>query len=601
MAPDSIYLLIVLAVALLATFRDWVRLDIAALLLLLSLVMPWKRGPDGVWRGILESDEAFSGFGSPAVVMIASIFVLSCAMERTGAARRIGRRLLEKSARTELRLLAGVLVLGTLFSAFVSDTTTVLVWMPLLIAVARERRFSAPRLLLPLAYAALLGGQWTLIGTRVNIVASDFLRAQQGMGFGFFAFTPVAACVWVGCVAYILLLGRRLLPAARHPSLTRRYQVTEYLTEVMATPAADMVGRALADLDLGEGATVLGVVRGGENLAPAKWLVVEPGDVLILQGGLDRIADVLSRPGMTVQEELRLGATTLRSVDLRMVEGIIVPGSSLEGRTLAESDFLKDHDASVLAVGRRGHPLTGSPREQRLEVGDSLLIVGHTEVIERLENHPDVNLMTTRPLPLHGKAWVALGWMAALIVSTSTGLLDPTVAFVSAAVGCVVTGCVSVREAYRSIDWRVVVLLGSMIPYGLALERTGTAAQLARGVAAGVGDLGPGAVFAAFLFVTVVLTQILENSAAAVVLAPVAFELALSVGADPRAFLLGMAITCSAGFATPMAHECTLLVMAPGGYRFRDFLVLGVPLALITWGVTSFLLPILVPLVPLAD
>jgi len=597
MHAEAVYLAVVLALALGASFSGRLRLDLAAVLLLLSLVVPWRRAETGELVGILSTDEAFSGFGSPAVVMVAAIFVLSHAMERSGAAEMLGARLLSASAGSESRLQFAVLVLATLFSAFVSDTTTVLVWMPLVLAVSRERGFSSSRLLMPLAFAALLGGQWTLIGTRANVVVSDFLRSQDGEGLGFFSFTPVAVLVWIACALWFVLVGRRFLPAGSAvPSLTSRYEVTEYLTEVMASPSSEMIGRSLAEIDLGERASVLGVIRGSENLPPSPGLVVRAGDVLVVQGGLDTISDVVARPGMTVLEEMQLADTTLKSVDLRMVEAIVVPGSPLLGRSLAEANFHREHDLSVLAVGRAGKPLKGRPLEQPLQVGDALLLVGHTDVIARLRGNSDVYLTETRTLPLQGKAWTAIAWMLFLILVTSTRLLDPAVAIVIAAVGCLLTGCASVRGAYLAIDWRVVVLLGSMIPYGQALQITGTAELVARSVSGPFGELGPQWVLGALLLMAVLLTQVLENSATAVVLSPVAYELARSVDANPAAFLIGMALCCSAGFATPVAHECTLLVMGPGGYRLRDFLVVGLPLALITWIVTVLVVPLVIPL-----
>ena len=606
MTPEAIYLIAVLAAGLTASFRGWLRLDLAALLILLSLLVPWRPGapgPDGEGGGlvpILSTEEAFSGFGSPAVIMVAAIFVLSRAMQRTGAAALLGSRLLRATSRSELWMQAGVLLFATLFSAFVSDTTTVLVWMPMILAVARERGFSGSRLLMPLAVAALLGGQWTLIGTRANVITSDFLRSQTGEGLGFFAFTPAAILVWVAACAYFLLIGRRFLPAAdADESLADRYEVAEYLTEVMASASSEMVGRSLGSLELDQrsAVTVLGVVREGESLPPTPWLVVRPGDVLILQGRISKISEVVSRPGIEIREELRVGDKTLRSVDLRMVEAVLGVGSRLEGRTLAELDFHRRHELTVLAVGRRGRPLSGRPTEQKLEVGDSVLLVGHEESIQSLRGNPNLLLLETRTLPLAGKAWRAIGWMLFLIVASATGLLDPPVAVTAAAVGCLLTGCVGLRGAYQVIDWRVIVLLGSMIPYGLALEQTGTAEAMAHAVAGSLGGLGPLGLFAGILLVAVLLTQVLENSAAAVILAPVAYELALSVGAQPVPFLLGLALCCSAGFATPVAHECTLLVMGPGNYRFRHFLLVGGPLGILTWIVTVLAVPLFYPLV----
>lgn len=598
MPPEALFLAFVLFAGLGASFRGWVRLDVAALLIMLSLLVPWRSDGDGGLRGILSVSEAFSGFGTPAVVMVAAIFVLSHAMERTGAAEMVGTRLLQASSKSEFGMQAAILLAATLFSAFVSDTTTVLVWMPLILAVSREKGLAPSRLLMPLAFAALLGGQWTLIGTRANVILSDYLRSQTGEGLAFFAFTPVAVAVWGAACVFFLLVGRRLLPGQdAQVSLADRYEVTEYLTEVMATASSDMVGQPLGALDLAKsGVSVLGVIRDEQNLPPSPWVVVEPDDVLIIQGNVSRISEVMGKPGMTVREEMRVGDTTLRSVDLRMVEAVIGPASQFQGQRLADLDFRQQYNLSVLAIGRHGRPLSGRPMEQALQVGDSLLLVGHEEMIKRLRDDPNVFLLESRTLPVAGKAWTAIAWMIAMVLATAFRLVDPPVAVVVAALGTVLTGCVSLRGAYRAVDWHIVVLLGAMIPYGLALEHTGTAEALATSVADLMGGLGPRGILAGLLLVAILLTQVLENSAAAVVLAPVAYRLALSVDAAPEPFLIGMAICCSAGFATPVAHECTLLVMGPGGYRLRHFLVVGAPLAVITWIVTLVTVPVFFPL-----
>lgn len=599
MQPEPVYLGVALVAMLVAAFRGLLRLDLAAMLLLLSLLVPWRR-VDGAWVGILDANQAFSGFGSQAVVMIVGIFVISQAMERTGAAEMVGARLLRGASKREVTLQLAILVGATLFSAFVSDTTTVLVWMPLLLAVCRAQRYAPSRHLMILAVAALLGGQWTLIGTRANVVVSDFLRSQTGEGLGFFAFTPVAALVWLASATWLLAFGRRLLPSSdAGTSLADRYAVKEYLTEVMISTSNDMLGRPLRELDVvPPGATLLGVGRGENSLPPSPWLVLQPGDVLIVQGRISSISELLEHPGVEVREEMKLAGRTLRSVDLRMVEAVVGPGSETVGRRLRELGLAERFQLSILALSRGGRPLQQRPLEERLHAGDSLLLVGHEEGIENLRAQSDLLVLEERAAPLRGsrKAWLVLGWVVLLSLASALGWTSPAVAVVAAAVGCVLTGCVAARDAYRAVDWRVVVLLGAMIPYGLALEETGTASGLAEATAGLLGDLGPHAILAGFLLVTVILTQVLENSAAAVVLAPVAFQLARSADANPVAFLLGMAICSSAGFATPVAHECTLLVLAPGGYRLRHFLLVGIPLALIAWVVTTLAVSWLHPL-----
>jgi len=593
------YLGTVLVLFLVTVFSGRLSIDVAALLMMLSLVLPWRLDESGELHGILTISQGLSGFGSTAVVMVVSMFVLSAAMERTGAAALIGGRLLERASGTETRLLIAVLVAVTLFSAVVSDTTSVLVWMPLLLVWVRRRGYSPSRFLMPLAYAALLGGQWTLIGTRTNVVLSDFLRTQTGDGLGFLAFTPVAIVNWICVVGYLVVIGRRGLPQRdEEASLADRYEVTEYLTEVMLTAGTEGVGRSLREIEQGGGeVTVLGVIRGGDHLPPGPYLTLEPEDVLIVQGPISHISALMARPGVEVREELRVQDQTLRSVDLRMVEALIATGSRLAGRSLAELEFPKRYGLSVLAIGRGGRSLKGRPVDERLQAGDSLLIVGHEEVIRSLRSDPDLYLLESRAVPVtsKGKARLLVATIPVVVLLAALRLLDPALCVVLGAMVAVLGGCISMRAAYEAIDWRVVFVLGGMLPFGLALEHTGSASALAAGVVGTFGSLGPHAVFAILLLLVVVLTQVVENTAVAVVIAPVAFELARASGADPIPFLLGTALCASAGFASPLAHECTLLVMGPGGYRFADYLRLGVPAAAITYGVTCVLVPVFYP------
>ncbi len=603
MSAESIYLLCVIAAALASFYRGWVRTDVTALLVMLALMMPWRPSESGALLPILAPHEAFRGFGSQALVMVAAMFVLSAAMVRTGAARLLGGAVVAAGARSELALQMTLLVVVTLFSAFVNDTTTVLVWMPILLTVCRHRGHAPSRVLLLLGYASLLGGQWTLIGTRSNIVVSDYLRERTGEGLGFFAFTPVAACVWVAVLAYIFLWGRRALPAGKtDSSLAERYDVTEFLTEVMTTAGSELVGATIAELDFPgkHDVSLLQVIRNEEHLPPSPWLRIAAGDVLVVQARISKIARLLGQPGMELKEELTIGDKTLRSVDLRMVEALVAPNSDLIGRSLDAMDFRRIYGLSVLAVGRHGRPLTGSPTAHKLHFGDSLLLVGHAAEIARLRRNPNLLLLESRHLPPFGigKAALSLALLGFVAASAASGLLEPGFAVVLAAVLAILCRLVGIREAYESFDLQALVVVGAMIPYGFALEKTGTAHDLAMWVTGSFASLGPHALLAALLLLTLLVTQVIENAAAAIILAPVGYELALSSGANPMPFLLGVAICTSAAFMTPVAHESTLLVMGPGGYRFRDYLRLGTPLAVITWLVTVAVLPWLYPLVP---
>jgi len=599
MTSESIYLAIVLLAAMVSFYLQKLRPDVTALLVMLSLLVPWLPGPDGL-RSILTPSQAFRGFGSPALIMVASMFVLSAAMVRTGAAALLGGRLLAKSATSELRFQITILVLITLFSAVINNTTTVLVWMPPVMAICRERGYSPSRVLMLLAFGSLLGGQWTLIGTRSNVILSDFLADQVGEGFGFFAFTPVAVLVFLACTAWFMLAGRRFLPGRNEKaSLESRYEVAEFMTETMAEADSDLVGKTLAELDLaGREVSLLQIIRGGEFLPPSSWLRVQAGDVLVIQGRITAITDVITLPGMKVREELKIDDKTLRSADLRMVEAILPPDSQLVQRSLRDLDFHHRYGVSPLAISRAGRSIKERPAHVTLRSGDSLLLVGHETELERLRRNPDLLLLESKPMPnaRPTSAIVLLTILGLMVISGAFGWLSPAATIPLAAMAAVLTGCVGLRSSYEAIDLPTLIIVGAMIPFGHALQTTKTAEMFAIGLTNFVGTDSPHLTLAVLLLLALILTQIIENAAVAVLLAPLAYEMAIACGADPRPFFLGIAVCISASFITPIAHESTLLVMGPGRYRFRDYVVLGFPFAVLTWIVTTLAVPWIWPL-----
>ncbi len=588
MSAESLYLGGVLAALLVVLYTGRLRPDVAGLLVMLALMLPWQPDGAGGLRSVLPPADAVAGFGSPAVVMVAAMFVLGAAMVHTGAADLLGRRALEWGGRSELALQLTVLGVVTAFSAFVNDTTTVLVWMPTVLAICRARGIAPSRVLLLLAYASLLGGQWTLIGTRSNVLVSDYLRSRTGEPLGFFAFAPLAACVLLVTTAWFLIAGRRMLPrASGEPTLAARYEVAEYVTEVIAAPGPESAGRTLAELGLDQrhGVTVLEVVRGENRLSPAPWMRLLPGDALIVRGRMESIPRVLAMRGLSPRRELKVGERTLRGVDLRLAEALVAQQSPLVGKSLEELDFDDRYGVSPVAIGRQGRSLTEGPLSEKLRVGDSLLLLGHEREFERLAADPALVLLETRPAPVieRWKAWAVLLLLAVVAVTSALRLLAPAFVIPAAAVTALLLGCVGVRQAYAAIDLPALMIVGGVIPFGTALERTGTAHAIGDAVAQALGGLGPAWVLGALLLVTVLLTQLLENAAVAIVLAPVAYELARASGGNPATYLTATAVCVSSAFTTPIAHESTVLVMGAGRYRFRDYARLGVPFALLTW------------------
>ncbi len=601
---ESIYLFIVLAAALVLFYTQWLRADVTAFLVLIATIFPWRPGPHGL-TGILTPEEGLGGFGSPAVVMVGCMFVVGAAMVRTGAAQLMGGRFLGACAHNELLLQTAILVATTLFSSIVNDTTVVLVWLPVVTAICRERRLSPSRYLLCVAYGSLLGGMWTLIGTRSNIIVSNYLaeRSPDGRGLAFFEFTPIAVAVFLLALLYFLLIGRRFMPAARSdPGLAEEYQVKEYLTEVMVTPHSSIVGRTLGEMEIGErySVAILSIIRGDEKMPAENWMRLERGDVFVVQGEISKIAELLHSPDFQFKEELTVGERTLRSVDLVMVEAIVAPHSALVGRSLEEIHFSREYGLTVMGISRLGRPIVGRPMAVHLQFGDALLLVGHPQGVDRLRGRPDFIILEQQPFPIVGKrlAVMTLAIMALTVAAIAFGLLKPAVAMPLAAITLVLLGCVNLRDAYSAIDWGALIVVGGMIPFGLALEKTGTAEVIATAAVDALRGWGPTFVLGGLLLFAVCLTQLIENAAVAIILSPIAYLMAGEMGVSPRPFLLGLAIVISSAFMTPIAHESTILVMGPGRYRFRHYLAVGSGLALITWLTATILTPMFRPFGP---
>ena len=579
----------ILAVALVLFWTQWVRTDLTALLVMLALIVPWPHA-DGKWHGILTYQEGFSGFGSAAVIMVTSMFVVGAALVRTGAAEVFGVRIFRACADREWLLQLAVLGTSTLASMFINDTTVVLVFLPILMTVCREKGLSPSRYLIFTAYGSLLGGQWTLIGTRSNLVISDFLRGRTNHGLGFFDLTPIAALVFVVIAAYVVLVGRRLLPSAEASRPPPDENSREYLSEVKVTEGSSAEGKTLDELGWKERSDLAVVSALGPRGALPPWTRLAAGDMLILRGRVSAIGELLKSPDFQVQEEIHLDRETLQRVDLVTTEVLLAPNSYYEGLTLDRVDLNRFYGFTVMGISRHGRPIHGRPSTTRLQFGDSLLLLGSVGGLDRLRRNPDLIPLGEENFPAIGKrkAMIVALLLLGVIVTAVTGLLAPPISIPLAAVAALLLGCVRIHDAYAAINWEAVVTVAGMIPFGLALEKTGVSEAVAKATFAAFSPYGVLALFGALLLLTVLLTQLIENAAAAIILAPLAYQLARAAGADPHAFMVGLAICVSTAFCTPIAHESTILVMGPGGYRFKHYLRIGGALALLTWLITTF-------------
>lgn len=585
----------ILAIAISLFWTQKLPYELTAVLVLLSVMLPWPH-PDGEWRGILTYGEAFSGFGSSAVIMIAAMFVFGGALVQTGAAEWVGARLFRATAEKEWLLQLTILTITTLCSMFVNDTTTVLVFMPLILTVCRERNLSPSRYLMFAAYGSLLGGQWTLIGTRSNILISDFHRQYTGEGLGFFDFTPMAVVIFLASAGYMITLGRKVLPTTG-PLEEFDEEVREYLAEAVVKGDSATVGKTVADLPWSRrnDMSVVEVLRGDQRIP--RWFRLEPGDVLIIEGSSQVIQELLKTTDFQIKEEFKISPEALQSVNLVTVEALLAPNAIYQGRTLDQVDFNRFYRFTLMGISRRGQTIRSRPSEIPLEFGDYLLLLGNIDDLPRLKSNPSLILLGQKSIPAIGrrKALLTIALLFGIIFTAMTGLLPPPVSIPLAAVLTILLGCINLQDAYSNIDWPTIITLGGMIPFGLALEKTGAAAELAGLLVHTFQELSPVFLLGVLLLLAVILTQLIENAAVAIILAPLAYQVAIGTGVDPKPFMVGLAVCVSSAFCTPVAHESTLLVLGPGRYRFHHYLQLGSVLALLTWLLATLITPLVWP------
>ncbi len=590
MQPAFILGLLGLLVVLMALEKP--RADLAAMLALAALIV----------GGALEPHQALAGFSNPATVAVAAMFVLSAGLESSGLVRWLGDRLLKRGpSNAALLVLSCGLVIGPV-SAFLNNTAAVAVFLPVALAACRQRGISPSRVLMPVSFFAMLGGTCTLIGTSTNILVSSY-AADHGLGpFGMFEFSLLGLVLFGAGAVYLFLAAPRVIPErVSADSLTEEHHVKAYLFEVVVMQGSHLAGQRLAEARIGEqyDLEILSLYRGGEAMGmPGPEERLEEGDILIVEAPVAVLVNLKDSMGLAARHGRHLDDADLGSVDTGLVEVVVPPNSPVEGRTLKQLNFRQRYGAIVLAVRRHGEDIVKKVGHVRLRFGDELLVLGRRENVEQLQRRDGFVVLQELDLPVfHLRKVLAAGLIiVGVVVAAATGAIPIAEAAVVGSVLMVLCGCLSMRKVYRSIDWKVIFLLAGLIPMGLALESSGAAEQVVKGMLWLVGDLGPEATLSAFYLLTALLTGFMSNNATAVLLAPLAVTCARDLGVDPRPFLIAVTFAASAAFHTPIGYQTNLLVYSPGGYRFSDFLRLGGPLNLIIWLLASLLIPRLFPL-----
>ncbi|MDX1498593.1 MAG: SLC13 family permease [Woeseiaceae bacterium] len=548
------------------------RYDLVAFVALLVAVL----------TGLVPTDRAFAGFGHPATIIIALVLIISRGLSNSGVIELLARHVISagRSLAAHVGIMAG---LAASLSAVMNNVAALALLMPLDLQAAKKSGRSAAMSLMPLSFASILGGMVTLIGTPPNIIVAEFRADALGAPYAMFDFAPVGlACAVVG-VAYVALAGWRLLPAGGHAAsaAAELFELADYVAEARVREDSPVVGRRVRELDdlaADAGVEIIGLVRGGQRLPGlARIATIEPDDVLVLEASPDSLEEAF---GALKLDYVGKGEGQLDGGDLALAEAVVQESSRLAGRSAASVRLLYRYGVALVGVSREGRRFREDLRKLTLAPGDVLLMLGDEEALADATTRLGLLPLADRGQRViqREKAWLAVGLFAAAITAATLGLVYLPVALGAVVAGYLLFNVVPLREVYDAVEWPVIVLLGSMIPIGVALEETGGTVLIAEGIVDLAAGLSPLAVLAVLVVVTMTLSDVMNNTATAVIAAPIAVELATRLGVNPDPFLMGVAVAASCAFLTPIGHKNNTLIMGPGGSRFGDYWRMGLPL-----------------------
>ncbi len=575
MTPDQIILFgLLLFVFVFLIWGRW-RYDLVAFVALLLALL----------SGVVPVEQAFSGFGHPATVIIALVLIISRGLSNSGVIELLARYFVDASRKlfAHISIMSG---LAAVLSAFMNNVAALALLMPLDMQAAAKAKRSPAITLMPLSFASILGGMITLIGTPPNIVIAQYRNDALGEAYKMFDFAPVGlACAAVG-VAYVALIGWRLLPLERRKTDSSKelFDLADYVAELKVPEGSPVIGkqvRELDDLAAKSDVEIFGLTRTGKRMPGlARRVEIKAGDMLVVEAHPESITEALGTIGL---EYIGTGEGQLKSAELLLNEVVVPESSKLVGRSAISFRLLYRYRVALVGVSRGGKRFQDRVRKLEIRAGDVLLLLGAEERLADVTGRLSLLPLADRGQRViqRDKAWLAVGIFAAAIVAASFGLV-----YLPIALGCVVAlmalfNIVPLREIYDSIEWPVIVLLGCMIPIGSALQSTGGTELIANGIVDVSSGYSPVVVLALLIIVTMTLSDVMNNTATAVIAAPIAVDIAFRLNVNPDPFLMGVAVAASCAFLTPIGHKNNTLIMGPGGYRFGDYWRMGLPLEIL--------------------
>ncbi len=583
--------LAVLAGTLVCLGREWLQAELvvfAAAGILLA-------------AGILDTPQILSVFSNEGAITVICMFILAVGLEKTGAIDQAARLLSRWAGGASARFLSGLLISATAISAFLPNTAVVLIFLPVVLGFCRGESLPPSRFLMPLSYAAMLGGCCTLIGTSTTLLVNGVAVKQGQAPFGMFEVAPVGVFLALAGLCYLLVAARFWIPDRESfLAVADQIKVREYLTEAVIVAGSPLVGKRLRETPLAKLADVriIEIARGGEPLLePIDSILFAQGDRLLIKTVVASVTKIQALSGIEITPNVDLRLQTIRTAPAVLVEGVVAPRSGLIGQTVRLVNFRQRYNVLILAVHRQGENIRDAFEDVKLRFGDVLLMEGTQEAVARITQDPDFLMLTDvsghrRRLD---KAPMAMGIVAGMVLLSTLGVFPIVALAFLACLSMLLTGCLQPREAYRSVQWDTILLIFGMLALGEAFEKTGAARWLVGSTLSSTEGLSPAVALAAFYLVTNVLTALLSNNAVGILMTPVAIQAAQALGVDVRPFLVAAIMAASLDFSTPIGYQTNMIIYSAGGYRFSDFMKVGGPLNLLLWIAASLLIPVFFP------
>jgi di/tricarboxylate transporter len=590
MTPDIAICLAILAAAIGLFAWERIPADVIAIGVMVALVA----------TGILKPDQAFQGFASDTVITILALLIMVAALEHTGVVERAGQTIVNFAGERESLMLPVIMVSVATLGAFISNTASTAFFIPVVLGYTRKIGVSPSKYLMPLSFASIVTSSVTLISTSTNIVVNEFLTKQNLPEMGMFELAPVGIPIAIVGLLYMMCIGVRMIPDRAGTQIQEEVGERKYRAELVVRPDSSLVGKRTADTILGKhsGLSIVHIARGGKPLTGRSYgeTRLQPGDDLVVEGLRSNVLKVKQLPGVDIRADAHHSGPEVDPETVIIAEGVLMPHSPLIGETLRSAEFKDRYDLQVLGINRGGAPLQEKLSQAPLRLGDVLLLQGTVKSMKELERGNLFSIFGGVPhtdLNVRWAAWAVAIFFLAIIAATFKFASLP-VAFLGGAVLMLATRCISPEQAYREIDWKVLILIGSLLSLGQAMEVTGTGKYLAEQLIWLLGN-DPLLLLGGFFVLTVILTQPMSNQAAAIFILPMAFQTAQQLGLNPRTFAMMVAVAASTSYMTPL-EPSSLMTYGPGKYRFLDFVKVGTPLTFVIFAIAMLLVPIVWPL-----